>query len=63
MNTPENIKNSTEINDGEKERPVETFIINNFIDTNDSKDQLHIETITDILKNKVIKLILLKLEN
>ena len=55
MNTPENIKNSTEINNGEKEISVETFILNNFINTTDSKDRLHIDTITDILKNKGYK--------
>ena len=55
MKTPENIKNSTEINNGEKEMSVETFIINNFINTNDSKDRLHTDTITDILNAKGYK--------
>ena len=56
MNAPENIKNSTEINNGEKETTVESFIINKFINTTDSKDKLHTETITDILKDKGFKI-------
>ena len=55
METPKNIKNSTEINNEEKEISVETFIINNFVNTNDSKDRLHTETITDILNSKGYK--------
>ena len=51
MNTPENIKNSTEINNGEKEISVETFILNNFINSNNSKDRLHTESITNILND------------
>ena len=50
MNTPENVKISTEINNGEKEFSVEQFIIANFQKTNNDKDRLHTETITDILK-------------
>jgi len=50
MNTPENIKISTEINSGEKELSVEQFIIANFKKTDDDKDRLHTETIADILK-------------
>ncbi len=50
MNTPENIKISTEINNGEKELSVEQFIITNFQNTNDDKDRLHTETITGILE-------------
>ena len=55
METPKNIKNSTEINNEEKEISVENFIINNFVNTNDSKDRLHTETITDILNSKGYK--------
>jgi hypothetical protein len=51
MNTPENIKNSTEINNGEKEISVENFIMNNFINTNDTKDKLHTENICQILND------------
>ena len=51
MKAPENIQNSTEINNGEKIISVETFIINNFINTNHSKDRLHTETITNILND------------
>ena len=51
MKTPENIKNSTEINNGEKEISVETFILNNFINSNNSKDRLHTESITNILND------------
>ena len=50
MNTPENVKISTEINNGEKEFSVEQFIIANFKKTDNDKDRLHTETITDILK-------------
>lgn len=50
MNTPENVKISTEINNGEKELSVEQFIIANFQKTNNDKDRLHTETIADILR-------------
>lgn len=56
MNTPENIKNSTEINNGEKGISVESFIIKNFINSDDSKDRLHIDNINDILKNEGYKI-------
>jgi hypothetical protein len=49
MDTPESIKNSTKINNGEKTISIETFIINNFINSNNHKDRLHTETITDVL--------------
>lgn len=56
MNTPENIKNSTEINNGQKEGiSVETFIIKNFINTTDNKDRLHIDNICDILNENGYK--------
>jgi uncharacterized protein (DUF2147 family) len=55
MNTPEVIKNSTEINNGEVEMSVEQFITANFKNSNDSKDRLHTDTIADILKNKGYK--------
>jgi len=63
MKTPDNIKNSTEINNGEKEISVETFIINNFINTNDKKDRLHTDSITDILNNNGYKVEAGKLMN
>ena len=56
MNTPKNIKNSTEINKGEKEMTDEQFIINNFITTNDNKDRLHTEKIKEILEFEGYKL-------
>ena len=37
MKTPDNIKISTEINNGEKELSVEQFIIANFQNTDDEK--------------------------
>ena len=49
MNTPENIKISTEINNGENEMSVEQFIIKNFQNTDNNKDRLHTDTITEIL--------------
>jgi len=52
MDTPNNIKISTEINNGETELSVEQFIIQNFQTTNNDKDRLHTDTITDILKLK-----------
>jgi len=55
MKTPENIKNSTEINNGEKKMSIETFIIKNFITTNDSKDRLHTDTINSILNENGYK--------
>lgn len=56
MNTPKAIKNSTEINNGENEVSVEQFIITNFKNSNNSKDRLHTEDITDIVNNKGYKL-------
>ena len=50
MNTPQNIKNSTEINYGEIIITVEQFILNNFKNSNDGKDRLHIETINKSVK-------------
>jgi hypothetical protein len=49
MNVPESIKNSTEINNGEVQIPVEQFIITNFINSNDGKDRLHANRICGIL--------------
>jgi hypothetical protein len=56
MNIPKNIKNSTEINKGEKEMTDEQFIMSYFITTNDDKDRMHTETIKDILNDKGYKL-------
>ncbi len=56
MNTPQVIKNSTEINKGDVEMSVETFIITNFVNSNDSKDRLHTEQIANILDNNGYKI-------
>lgn len=55
MNVPESIKNSTEINNGEVKITVEQFIVNNFINSENSKDRLHTDTICDILNNNGYK--------
>jgi hypothetical protein len=55
MNTPQVIKNSTEINNGEIEISVEQFIIANFKNSTDGKDRLHTEDISNILKDKGYK--------
>ena len=55
MKTPQCIKNSTEIGSGEIELTVEQYIMQNFRTTNDSKDRLHIEEITQILNNNNYK--------
>ena len=59
MNTPINIKNSTEINYGDIILTVEQFILNNFKNSNDGKDRLHIETINNIINNNGYKLLIL----
>jgi len=56
MKTPDNIKFSTEINNGEKELTVEQFIIANFQNSNNDKDRLHTETITGILNSNGYKI-------
>lgn len=56
MNIPESIKNSTEINNGEEQISVEQFIIKNFINSNDSKDRLHTESISGILNDNGYKI-------
>ena len=56
MNTPKNVKISTEINNGEKELTVEQFIIKNFKNSNNDKDRLHTETITGILYSNGYKI-------
>lgn len=57
MKTPEIIKHSTEINNGESGTiSVETFLIKNFKNTNDSKDRIHTETICDILNGNGYKI-------
>ena len=55
INTPEVIKNSTEINNGEVKLSPEQFIIANFKNSENGKDRLHTEDIADILKNKGYK--------
>jgi hypothetical protein len=52
MNIPISIKNSTELNNEEKEMTDEQFVLNYFITTNDDKDRLHTETIKTILNDK-----------
>jgi hypothetical protein len=56
MNTPQIIKNSTEINNGEVEMTVEQFIITNFKNSNEGKDRLHTDTVNDILNDKGYKI-------
>ena len=56
MNTPNSIKQSTEIDNGETKLTVEQFIVNNFINSNDSKDRLHTDYICDILNEKGYKI-------
>jgi hypothetical protein len=55
MNTPQSIKNSTEINYGEVQITVEQFIVNNFINSNDGKDRLHSDIICEILNENGYK--------
>lgn len=55
MNTPESIKNSTEINNGEIEITTEQFITHNFINSENHKDRLHTEDICNILLDKGYK--------
>lgn len=56
MDTPESVKISTNINNGETEISAETFILQNFKTTTDSKDRLHTEDIKDILNEKGYKI-------
>jgi len=56
MNTPQIIKNSTEINNGEKELSAEQFIIQKFKNSNDNNDKLHTETICNILNSNGYKI-------
>lgn len=49
MATPESVKVSTNINNGEEKESVETFIINNFVTTKNNKDRMHTQEIADIL--------------
>ena len=48
---PEEIKQSTEINNKTEEEPIELFIFKNFININDKNEKNHIEQIKDILNN------------
>lgn len=56
MTIPQSIKNSVEINSGEKEMTSEQFVIKNFITTNNDKDKIHTEKINTILSNNGYKL-------
>ena len=56
MTIPQSIKNSVEINSGEKEMTSEEFVIKNFITTNNDKDKIHTEKINTILSNNGYKL-------
>ena len=55
MNTPQTIKDSTEINNGESKVTVEQFIINNFKNSDDNKDRLHLDSINEILSENGYK--------
>ena len=55
MKTPDNIKLSSEINNGEKELTVEQYIIENFKNSYNEKDRLHTETIACILNSNGYK--------
>ena len=56
MKTPDNIKLSSEINNGEKELTVEQYIIENFKNSYNEKDRLHTETIACILNSNGYKI-------
>lgn len=56
MATPESVKVSTNINNGEEKESVETFIINNFVTTKDNKDRMHTQEIADILMDNEFKI-------
>ncbi len=56
MKTPDCIKNSTELNNEEKQMTEEQFIMHNFITTTDNKDRLHTEAIKDILNENGYKI-------
>ncbi len=55
MNTPNSIKHSTEINNGEVQITVDQFIVNNFVNSNDGKDRLHTDRIYGILNENGYK--------
>ena len=61
MDSPESVKISTKINNGEVEITAETFILQNFITTNDNKDRLHTQDIADILNDKGYNLSLVEI--
>ena len=50
------IKNSTELNNEEKQMTDEQFVMHKFITTNDDKDRLHTETIKEILNDNGFKI-------
>lgn len=56
MATPESVKVSTNINNGEEKESVETFIINNFVTTKDNKDRMHTQEIAEILMDNEFKI-------
>jgi hypothetical protein len=55
MNTPQVIKNSTEINNGEVKVSAEQFILTNFKNS-ENKDRMHIDTVNNILTSKGYKI-------
>jgi hypothetical protein len=56
MNTPESIKQSTEINNGKVQITIEQFIVKNFVNSNNNKDRLHTDNICEILNGKGYKI-------
>lgn len=56
MNIPESIKNSTELNNKEKQMTDEQFVMKFFVTTNDENDKIHLDDIKDILNEKGYKL-------
>ena len=56
MNIPQSIKNSTELNNKEKQMTDEQFVIKFFVTTNDENDKIHLDDIKDILNEKGYKL-------
>ena len=55
MNTPQSVKNSTELGNAKIELTIEQFIVENFKTTKSSGDRLHTEEISRILNNNDYK--------
>ena len=55
MDTPQSIKNSTELGNGEIKLTIEQFIVKNFKTTNNGGDRLHTDEISKILNNNDYK--------